>query len=956
MSSFLEHIVADIQEEELSALKDKCFVFPTRRACLHFHNLLAMRFESKVFISPAVQSIEEFIQEQSPGLVVADELTLLFKLFKAFKKEEPELSFENFYVWGQTLLRDFDEIDRYLVDGQKVYQNLHEIQDIEATFGPNEEMQKAFLEFQKVIEVSGNSKLFKSFLENWLRVGRILPGFKAQLKEDGIAYIGLCYRQVAEQLAENNLIIPYQKIIFAGFNALSLAEEQIIDLLLQKGQAEVYFDADEYYLDDEEQEAGKFLRHYRKKWRNHQINWVITNGFAIQKQIEITGVSQKVVQARQAAQNVTDSVANGINTAIVMADESLLFPLLYAIPDDSELNITMGYSLLSSGVGGLITAYLRYQAAIAENSRNSDNPLLDQQAFLQLISQPVLQFTGTNELTKAGHVKSHWVSWQKVKTAIVPNDLQKFILLVLQPARDTSNALEALVNTILSIQMATKEKGEPAALMEEQITVTSVKYLENLRNILIQDKLQIDFYTLERVVNETLKQQKVPFAGEPLIGLQVMGFLETRTLDFDHLVLMSVNEGLLPSSSSSKTYLPFGLRKAFGLPTFIEHNSIYAYHFFRLLQRASKISLIYNSELAFDGSGEKSRFILQLIQNLKSHTNIELTENIIVTPIKDKTAEHPLIQIEKTGEALKNLKDHKNDLSVGYLSPTALLNYVECSLKYYFSKILKIKSPDVESAEIDARDFGNLLHQVMEDVYSPYLNQVLNTDDIDKIRQEDLSLIIEKCFREYLQYHTQSSEITFVQHVIEHLANKMLKQDAKDAPLKILDLESRNQSFEHVITLKDGSTVKLGGKIDRLDEVKQEHGWLHRILDYKTGKFELGKATFNRKPLSDEDYIAQYFTNPDFKSGFQTYFYALLFNKKYPKDNITGGIIGAKNVNRGIAYLRGVKSGLPMELIQIFEQKLQGLVEELFDLEVPFVQTEDEKRCVYCDFKQICNR
>ena len=253
MSSFLEHIVANIKEDELSSLKDKCFVFPTRRACLYFHSLLATRFKSRVFISPAVQSIEEFIQEQSTTLVVADELTLLFKLFKTFKNEEPDLSFENFYVWGQTLLKDFDELDRYLVDGEKVYQNLQEIQDIEATFGPNEEMQKAFLEFQKVIEVSKNAKLFKSFHENWLRVGRILPHFKAQLKEEGIAYIGLCYRQVAEQLAENNLIIPYEKIIFAGFNALSLSEEQIIDQLLQKRQAQVYFDADEYYMKDESQ-------------------------------------------------------------------------------------------------------------------------------------------------------------------------------------------------------------------------------------------------------------------------------------------------------------------------------------------------------------------------------------------------------------------------------------------------------------------------------------------------------------------------------------------------------------------------------------------------------------------------------------------------------------------------------------------------------------------------------
>jgi hypothetical protein len=961
MKSFLNHIVLDIDSDRLKSLKDECFVFPTRRACLHFTNLLSQRFADQAFISPTVISIEEFVELHARGLVVANELSLLFKLFAIYKQVEPGTTFDNFYAWGQTLLKDFDELDRYLVDTTLLYKNLQDIDDIEATFGPNEEVINAVKQFQQIIDVSADSDLYQKFMANWLTVGKVLPLFRESLGKEGLAYKGMCYRQVAEELQTGHLTLPYRQVIFAGFNALSKSEEQIFDALLGKNLATLYFDADRYYLDSEIEEAGNFLRQLYKKWRSEKIHWVITDGFAESKNLSIRGMGQRVAQAKQAASIIQNQQYTGSNTAVIMADESLLFPVLYAIPPQAnDLNITMGYPVASAGQGNLILAYFRYQATIPGGNRNSQNPVFDLPSFKQLIRQSILQDIVPGELDQLTKRKSAWLPWQKIqeKLAGAKGLAGEILAHLLTPAENADQALRSSAEAILKLHLLAKEPGPGHGLLHEQLVATAVQYLQGLATMLNQAGVKVDFNILERLVKESIKQLKVPFAGEPLVGLQLMGFLETRTLDFENIIVLSVNENLLPSQSAAKTYLPFGIRKAFGLPTFIEHNSIYAYHFFRLLQRAKNITLLYNAELAFDGSGEKSRFILQLINKFGHPAGpVNLSHNVVVTPLDAEPDLQPTIVVEKNGRVLEELADHKRIYEQSRaLSPTALINYIECSLKYYFSRVLKIRQPDEDSPNIDAKVFGNILHEVMERVYEPFVGISLAAEKIEDMLKTNLPAALDAVFSEYQQYNLETSEVSFTRHVIADLASRILQNDSKDAPLTIIDLESKGEAVLYKIQLEDGSTIQLGGKIDRLDQIENDGDPITRVLDYKTGIFELKKAHYYNKVRPVGEYIDAYFSDPKYKSGFQTYFYALLHKKARPNVAVTGGIYDIKNINRGIEYLRQQCAELPDDILNEFELQLKLLLSELFNPDIPFEQTEDTKRCLYCDFKRICKR
>ena len=949
MKSFLDHIVDGIAEADVSGLKNKCYVFPTKRGGLHFQNLLQKRFSSQTFIAPRILSIEEFISEQCPEIAIADELTLLFKLYELYKHEEPGLSFENFFVWGQTILRDFDEIDRYLLEGDKVYQNLSEMSELDAAFGPNEEMIKAHEEFQKVIEVSQGADLYNKFLKNWLTVGKVRPIFIQSIRQEGLGYAGICYREVAERMLAGNTETGYAEVNFVGFNALSKSEEQIFKCLLDNKQARVFFDADEYYLDNEAEEAGKFLREYKKRWKQPGVTWVINKGFKQPKKIQITGTSQQVVQAREAGRLAAEQE----NYAVVLADENLLMPVLYSLPEHRALNITMGYQLMNSAVGGFLLAYMRNQAAVAPGSRTSENPLLERTALEELYEQSYVQSGFPINLKIPG--KSRWVSFSTLTELMREHQHAAELVSLATIHTQAQGCLDSLEGAVLTLFNQQRDQDRTQVIFTEKIVAQTLRYLQNLRFMIAEYQPGIGIPTLERVIRETFKTQKVPFSGEPLVGTQVMGFLETRTLDFENLVVLSVNEGKLPSTSTGKSYLPFGLRKSFGLPTFIEQNAIYAYHFFRLLQRPENITLIYSSQLAFDGSGEKSRFILQLIDRLKEFPAIHVIQEQIVTSISDSLGETP-ITINKTGLVEQQLVAHEQKLLEKYLSPTALVQYIECGLKYYFAKIQGLRAEDVPSEDIDAREFGNILHQVMEDVYARHLNQELEEQQIDKLKNESLPGIIEDVFNEYTSGSKETGEISFTKHVMAHLTNKIMLNDIEDAPLLIEDLESRSEMLEYLLPLSNDRMIRLSGKIDRLDALKFEDSWLYRILDYKTGSFELGKTKSGYTALSDEEYVDQYFENPKVKAGFQAYYYALLFSKIYPEKLITGGIIGAKNLNEGVAYLRGSKHPINTHILQLFEEKLTNKVEEIFDRSVPFTQTDDTDRCTYCDYKNICRR
>jgi CRISPR/Cas system-associated exonuclease Cas4 (RecB family) len=957
VKSFLQHIVDDIGSQDKDLLKSRCYVFPSRRACIYFNDLLQEKFARQVIWAPTVISIDEFVQQQTPELTVVDDIRLLFKLYEINKKEVPSLTFDTFYAWGLTLLKDFDEIDRYLVDAKLIYQNLQEIENIEEAFGPGEDLIKAIKGLQKIIGTDGEGKLYRAFNKTWTTIGKVYQQFRSELMENGWAYNGLCYRLLAEKLEQGLTELPYSQIIFAGFNALSKAEQEIINSLLSINMARVYFDADEYYVDDEQEEAGYFLRKMRKQWqKNKQVKWVFADGFKQPKLINIIGVSQKTAQARAAATCLGKMTPQSSKTAVVLADESILLPVLYALPpQDTNLNITMGYPIGGTSTGNLLKAFCRYHASVSIN--NDGAAFFDLNALTNLLSQSAIRSLVSNEMLLLRQSKSRYVGWQVISAKIAGAEAKHHNLLnrLFSPVTDVKEAIENISNIILEHYLLSKNDETVHDILEERVIYSVANYLQNLLTIVTESKLNISLVTLEKVINESLRTIKTPFTGEPLAGLQVMGFLETRTLDFDNLIILSVNEDLLPAASNARTYIPFAIRKAFHLPTFLEHNSLYAYHFFRLLQRAGNISLIYNTQLSVTGTGEKSRYIRQLLNRFYGKNTPVKIEHINLLPqLSTKEITRPPIIYKKTGPVLKHLEDHINSFTQAKpLTPTSLVDYITCSLKYYFARILRIRAPEELSADIDARIFGNILHDILETAYLPWLGKEITRAEIDDLIKNKLPEIIESAFT---GYDKNSGEISFTRHVISYLVKRILQNDSKDAPLRIIDLESKSTPLLYELLLANKKTIPLGGKIDRLDQINLNGRQVTRVLDYKTGKVELKNKKYYQQELSIEDYMKAYFIDPKYKSGFQIYFYILLQKRNFPEQEITGGILGVKKLSKGIDYLREEASPLAKEIINAFEQNLIWLMEELLDTNIPFRQTEDTDRCRYCDFKSICGR
>ncbi len=951
MKPFLQHIIDDLKPAGPGQLRDMCFVFPTRRAGVYFRDLLRQAWPHTVYWEPAVLSIEEFVElHGANGAVVVDELRLLVTLFTIYRELDPDYDdFTTFYAWGQTLLNDFDELDRHLIEAGKLYANLRELAEVEAAFEPSEEQQQALRAFQEMIgeSVKEKSSLYQDFAAMWQTVGQVYGRLQEVLRANGWAYTGMCYRQLATALLEEGGRLPYSRVVFAGFNAMARAEEVIIDSLLQAGKAQVYFDADAYYLHDDNQEAGTFLRRWHKKWRNHpQVHWVVTRGFETAKEIEIVGVSQQVAMARAAA-----ALAAGEGRpALVLADEQLLLPLLYALPHtDEALNITMGYPLSATATGMLLRAAIRYQAACRTTA--SGDHLVEVAALAALIGQPALATLDSQCLEELTRVTTRFLSWSRIEEKLLyyQEEARNTWLVLLQPGRDTSGWLTDMARLLADLYHMRKEQAQPATLLEAPVTATAVRFLQQLQATLATlPGRKPDMKMLEKVMSETLRQLKVPFAGEPLAPRQVMGFLETRALDFEEIALLAVNEDILPAARSHKTFIPFGIRKAFGLPTFLEHNAIYAYHFFRLLQRAARITIFYNTQLSVLGRGEQSRFIQQLVHRLGADkSSVKLRQKLLV-PDTPAIANAMDITIEKNEQVQQQLTTFLDKFtSEKPLSPTTLIDYINCPLQFYYARVLGIREPDETGPEIDQRVLGNLLHRLLEEAYKPWLGKTVEKAAIDRLLKSELSVLLEKVFGDY---DHNDPAVEFNKRVVNHLARQMLAHDKQAAPFEILDLESVRQQPLHEINLPDGRTIPVGGKIDRLDRLTQ--AGLVRIIDYKTGKADLPVA----KGLPEEDEIRQYFTDINYKSGFQLYYYAWIYHRQHPDEPLTAGIYGVHQLSAGLAYLRQTAGPLPASLLDEFEKQLQQMLCELLDPAVPFVQTDEEKRCSYCTYKTICSR
>jgi len=945
MKTFHQSLVDRIKKEDLPSLKGQCYVFPTKRGGVFFKQSLLKAFKGEKFFLPAILSIEEFI-EKLTNRSITDELTLLFELFKIYQKRDKLLDFDRFYAWGKIILKDYDEIDRYMADAKQIYHGLQELKEIENVFGFNDELREIVANFRTITDKKEKTKLLTEFLKIWEAVGNVYQEFRVSLEEQSLFYGGILYRTLAESIGKPDFKSPYEGYHICGFNALSKSEESIFDQLIQKGIGQIYWDADQLYLEDTLEEAGNFLREYRDKWPNSV--WFIEDSLSQKKTVSISAVPKSIAQAHLGAQILSEGATKGWRpeqTAIVLADEKLLLPVLYAIPfDEHKVNVTMGYPVRLTVAFDLVDSYLElFRKSVVKDTEvlvyvYDLKPLLSN-AYLSLLAPGIYEKV------------INWCIKEK-KTRISISELvaqieSSKIKTLLSPSPSWESLFEQVKNYFFTVFYHFKELDENP--LDREFIYFFLKEFNKMASYLTERSEKLSLKLIKKIVKEHFKVAKIPFEGVPVEGFQIMGFLETRTLDFKNVIVLSANEGKLPAERSMNTYIPFALRRAYGLPTFEEQDAIYAYHFKRLLQRAENVYFTYDSEVSKDSSGEKSRFILQLLRKYEGLSNIEVNEEQYTGKLRPVDNSDKTISINKTPEVIRNMDRYLVGSQEGkFLSPSSLITYITCPLRFYFQYVLRIHETDEVEEDIDARNFGIVVHRVLELLYQPWLNKELSTTDI-----KGLEKLVEKKVDEVLEEEkiiqenqTLIGKDVLTQSIMKRLVLKILQYDQKQAPFKVTGLERNN--FNYQIALENGGSAKLGGVVDRIDEKEG----VTRIIDYKTGTVTLATAALLKKPI--DEYMDAYFTNPKLKSGFQGYFYGLLTKKELIKD-FQVGILGMRELGKGVQWLQNGGT-ISSALMDEFETRLQSLVHEIYNPQIDFIQTEDSKNCEYCPYNRICHK
>lgn len=941
MITFHQQLVDHVfKETPLDALKDHCFVFPTKRGGLFFKRALVKKFEHQDFMLPVLYSIEEFV-EALTGMSITDELTLLFELFKIYQKEDKHLQFDDFYAWGKIILKDYDEIDRYMADARKIYHSLQDIKEIDHLFDQSEELREIVERYRTLTERQAKSALLTKFKRIWENVGKVYEVYQEQLVNQEKAYGGMLYRNLANILTQESLEHRFEQYHFCGFNALSKSEELIFDALHKGGKARIYWDVDEYYLNDPKEEAGDFIREYTLKWPDSVI--FDAQSLNTTKKVRLQAIPQSIGQVHLAAEQVSVLLGEGFKpekTAIVLADEKLLVPLLYALPmDEHKVNVTMGYPLKATVVFDFLLSFMDLIIKSREEQGERLIHMYDLKPFLSNAYATIFQEGLYDEI-------SQWAIKEK-RTKILASELNEMFrsqeLKKLFEIRSEWPSIYSGIKTYLTTLFYCF-KEEESGLTDREFIYFLLKSL-NQFNDYLSDKEGLSLKLAKKILQEHFRSVKVPFEGEPVQGVQVMGFLETRTLDFEHVIMVSTNEGKIPAARNLNSYIPFGLRRLFELPTFEEQDAIYAYHFKRLIQRAENVHFIYDNSTSGDSTGEKSRFILQQLKLYKPLTNIQVEEFKYDGQV-DELPKSVEVSIEKGPEVVSLLKRFTIEGKEAYLSPTSLSTYINCPLQFYLQHVARFREIEAIEEDIDARNLGNVVHLVLELLYKDYQGKTITAEEV-----KGLSKQIEKRLDEALQQEKivqRQQKLSGKDHVtkkvMQQVIQKVLDLDAQDAPFEVVGLEQKG--YEYLVPVEGGLSAKISGTIDRMD---RKDGIL-RITDYKTGKADF--VSTHKKDL--DQVLDEYFKDPKVKSGFQAYLYAVL-TKPHFNESTQVGITVLKRLGDGTQWLNKAKPLGDQEL-DGFAQRLDAMVKEIFDTSIPFTQTEDPERCQYCSFKKICRR
>lgn len=939
MKTFLQDLALEIKNKYGDKTGEICLVFPTRRAGLFFQKELAQLYDAPIW-SPKVFSIQDYLLKLADANI-PDQITLLFELYEVYHRYFPNEEFDAFYPWGELLLKDFDDLDKYLAPASKVFATVNDLHQIDADFGlPDEDLERLKHFWRNFFE-HDLSRLKSEFVNTWKNLNDIYSQFIVRLKQKDWAYEGMAYRSLAENVSMETFkpMSEFVHTVFAGFYALSPAEEKIMSFLINEGKADIYWDTDSYYTNDHGQEAGKFIR--ENKLVKDKYQWKNSHFENIPKNIEFCGIPLMVGQTRYAGQILQEMIDEGKfvaeKTAVVLPDEKLLFPVLYSIPESvSDINVTMGYPLRQTPLFNLFETLI----ALQKNAR------IENDGHYSFYFRDVKKLLDHNYIRLAGgKAIQNWL--EKLKETYIrisskkifsetSGEIFKLLFTIPTTIEDVFLWSQKILRVILE---AMSGQGFKFHRLESEFIYTFFTQLKRLEDILLKQQVKPTIPTFWKIFKEVTQSVRIPFSGEPLKGLQVMGFLETRVLDFENVVLLSVNEDVLPAAGNSPSFIPFNIRKAFGLPTFEEQHAVSAFHFYRLLQRAKNIFLIYNTEPKALTAGERSRFLLQIEHELQTKfpETISVSKKVITTPII-KEAVSPIV-IDKTDVVLKELErfaSQPGSMPHSKLSASGLQSYIACSLRFYFQYVAGLKEPDEVEENMEAATFGKVLHKAMQLMYTGIPG--IDAKTLNERKRMINTLVDQAIHEEFISIDQLEGKNILLRNVIRELVAGILEVDRTYLPFKILQLE---KDVTTLFEFEKGKVAKLFGIIDRVDE-KDE---VLRIVDYKTGKVE------KRKPAE----IADYFHEVEYKEQFQAMYYAYLTNISIPGRKISSGLMALKSMKEGIWMLNNGEPFATEQFLQ-FEEHLKKLISDIFDPTKPFTQTEDESRCTYCSFKEMCHR
>ena len=1008
MTPFLQQIATLFYQRYETTIHRLAFVFPNQRSGLFFRKYLSQQTQ-KPFFSPTILTINELffrLSDKQP----ADRIRMLFLLYRIYiRHSRANESFDDFVFWGEMLLNDFNDIDKYLVDAAHLFTNVKDIHQIDSDFSYLQPEQiEAIRSFWSTFQPKKQEKMGErdlpqpppkgdkeNFLDIWQHLYAIYADFRQELAAEGIGYEGMIFREVVEKMKigdidlplrplqrgiENHLplpppegdtakALPYEKIIFVGLNALSTTEKELMKALQKQGIADFYWDCGPISpfgggagggllspLLDEENKASFFVREHLKMFPSA---YPLPEETYCWPEIELIGIPSRIGQAKQIYPilkeifdgNTIPDPEEALRTAIVLPDEQLLIPVLHSIPTEfSHINVTLGYPLAKTPIASLMEAILDLQKKIRQKDNQS---LFYHREVLSLLNHQYITSACPDEVAI---LIKEIIAHNKVFIPASDLCVSPLLGLIFQPITAVDEISDYLIrilkelNRFFSTQYDEAEEDEDKASsmkeLEQEFVYHYFTMVNRLKEMIGVSAIQMSIETFFRLLKRLTDSITIPFYGKPLSGIQVMGVLETRVLDFERLIILSMNEGVFPTKTTAGSFIPYNLRKGFGLPVYDHQDSVWAYHFYRMIARAKKVTLLYDTRTEGLQTGEVSRFVHQL----KYQYGVPVKDKLVVFNI---SSTQPIaLQIEKTTEVMAKLRAY---LSGGEkaLSATTINTYIDCPLKFYFSTIEGLKEDEDVSEGVDNRTFGTMFHSVAEWLYKPFYGSVV-TADLLKLRAKEpiITEAIHRAFSETF-FHTKEVRSLSGQHyltgeMIRKYVHKLMERDSELTPFRYIQAEEK---IRLPFRLTNQMEVQLKGYIDRIDEVD---GTL-RVVDYKTGA---------KKALILKS-IESLFDSTDKKRQaaiLQVFLYAFMYRQHdvlkplqptlyYVRDffsNDFNPIIFQEKTKEPVSDFALYRDA--------FEDGLRSCIDNMFDSKIPFIQTSSTTLCGYCPFAQVCGK